>query len=94
MTHDGWIQRTVELAGTGELSAEVEGWIAQLTDEQRDPRNTHLPPIPGDLDEDGTVGITDLLILLGAWGGTNPGDLDGDCTVGVQDLLVLLANWG
>lgn len=37
MTHDGWIQPTVELLGTGRLSAEVEGWIRLLTDEQRDP---------------------------------------------------------
>lgn len=37
MTHDGWIQPTVELVGTGRLSAEVEGWIRLLTDEQKDP---------------------------------------------------------
>jgi hypothetical protein len=37
MTHDGWIQKTVALAGTGGLSAEVEGWIARLTPAQRDP---------------------------------------------------------
>jgi DNA-binding beta-propeller fold protein YncE/plastocyanin len=37
MTHDGWIQPTVALLGTGRLSAEVEGWIRLLTPEQRDP---------------------------------------------------------
>lgn len=37
MVHDGWIQPTVELAGTGILSAEVEDWIIQLTPEQKDP---------------------------------------------------------
>ena len=49
----------------------------------------------------GTVGITDLLILLGVWGpcadcGTPqacPADLDGDCSIGINDLLDLLANW-
>ena len=58
------------------------------------------PVIPGDLDDDGSVGIVDLLLLLAAWGPcpeTCPpfcqGDLDGDCTVGVADLLILLANW-
>jgi hypothetical protein len=35
--YDGWIQDTVALSGTGQLSAEVEGWIAALTPEQRDP---------------------------------------------------------
>ena len=33
MTHDGWIQKTVDLVGTGILSVEVEGWIAALTDQ-------------------------------------------------------------
>ncbi len=58
------------------------------------------PVIPGDLDGDGTVGILDLLLLLGAWGPCPErcppfctGDLDGDCTVGIVDLLILLANW-
>ncbi|HEY0867399.1 MAG TPA: hypothetical protein VGE01_08475, partial [Fimbriimonas sp.] len=37
LTHDGWIQPTVSMRGTGELSAEVEGWLNLLTPEQRDP---------------------------------------------------------
>ncbi|MCH8261052.1 MAG: beta-propeller fold lactonase family protein [Planctomycetes bacterium] len=59
------------------------------------------PPanIPGDLDGDGTVGVKDLLILLGSWGpcadcNECPADIDGDCAVGVKDLLILLGNWG
>ncbi len=58
-------------------------------------------PIPGDLDGDGHVTITDFLALLAAWGpcaGPCPpscaGDLDGDCLVGIADFLALLANWG
>jgi hypothetical protein len=55
--------------------------------------------LPCGLDHDGVVGITDFLLLLGAWGpcpdcADCPADLDGDCAVGVTDLLVLLANWG
>ena len=51
---------------------------------------------PGDIDGDGTVGITDFLALLAAWG-PNPGhpaDIDGDGTVGITDFLALLAGWG
>ena len=52
-----------------------------------------------DLDGDGSVGVKDLLILLGSWGPCDDcndciADLDGDCTVGVGDLLILLGNWG
>ncbi len=56
-----------------------------------------LTPIcPADLDGDGSVGASDLLALLIAWG-PNPGhpaDLDSDGNVGASDLLALLANWG
>ncbi len=52
-----------------------------------------------DLDGDGSVGVTDLLILLANWGpcrdcNTCSADLDGDCSVGVTDLIMLLSNWG
>ncbi len=55
--------------------------------------------IPGDLDGDGSVGASDLLILLSNWGPCDncencPADLDGNCVVGAADLLILLANWG
>ena len=39
MTHDGWIQPAVALIGTGQLSAEVEGWINSLTAQQKNPDN-------------------------------------------------------
>jgi hypothetical protein len=53
----------------------------------------------GDLDCDGSVGVTDFLILLANWGpcavpSACPSDLDGDGDVGVTDFLILLANWG
>jgi hypothetical protein len=41
MTHDGWIQPTVELAGQNAVSPEVREWINQLTEEQKNPRG-HL----------------------------------------------------
>lgn len=53
----------------------------------------------GDLNGDGVVDVSDLLMLLGAWGPC-PGraecvaDLNGDGFVDVSDLLMLLANWG
>lgn len=50
----------------------------------------------GDLNGDGTVGVTDLLDLLAHWGPCTPctADLNGDGAVGVLDLLLLLAAWG
>ena len=60
-----------------------------------------LPPNDNssDLNQDGSVNVADLLILLGSWGPCGdcadcPADLDDDCDVAVTDLLILLANWG
>ncbi len=49
----------------------------------------------GDLNDDGAVGTTDLLILLATWGCTEcAADFDCDGIVSVGDLLILLGNWG
>jgi hypothetical protein len=49
----------------------------------------------GDIDEDGTVGVTDLLAIVGMWGETGgAGDIDGSGVVGVGDLLMAIDAWG
>jgi hypothetical protein len=57
--------------------------------------------VPGDLNEDGFVGIEDFLALLALWGPCSDpcppscsADLDGDCDDGITDFLMLLGNWG
>ena len=61
------------------------------------------PNCVADIDNDGTVGVKDLLILLGNWGpcancNDCPADIDNtcdsDCVVGTVDLLLLLGSWG
>ncbi len=59
-----------------------------------------FPLIPGDLNDDGFVGIEDINIVLGNWNQTvtPPGDLlqgdpSGDGYVGIEDLNVVLPNW-
>ncbi len=55
---------------------------------------------PFDLDGDGVIGFSDLLVVLGAWGecppppAPCPADLDDDGSVGFGDIVLLLANWG
>jgi hypothetical protein len=54
-------------------------------------------PITGDLNNDGTVNIFDLSILLSHWqqSGTGiTGDLNNDGTVNIFDLSILLGQWG
>ncbi len=51
---------------------------------------------PGDIDQDGVVGVGDLFLLIAAWadGPASTADLDGDGVVNVFDLLQLFALWG
>ncbi|MFO0826641.1 MAG: right-handed parallel beta-helix repeat-containing protein [Phycisphaerales bacterium] len=51
-------------------------------------------PLAADLDGNGTVGASDLGILLGAWGTSDAAaDLDDDGVVGSTDLGILLGAW-
>jgi hypothetical protein len=50
---------------------------------------------PEDLDGDGQVAVSDILLLIGGWGGNDSTqDLDGNGVVGVGDLLLIIAAWG
>jgi len=57
------------------------------------------PPLDGDLNADGFVGVDDLNIVLVNWNTSPPngdlglGDPSGDGFVGVDDLNVVLVNW-
>ena len=93
-THGGCSAGGGQNSGTGSNNSGLQAALA-------DPQGVCVPkrPILGDLDGDGVVGVSDLVILLAEWGPCAdcddcPADLDGDCTVGVSDLLILLANWG
>lgn len=53
----------------------------------------------GDLNCDGFVDVSDLLLLFSGWGtcvneDMCPADLNGDGAVDVSDLLILFSNWG
>jgi hypothetical protein len=57
--------------------------------------NTTLVTCDGDINNDGTVDVSDLLAVIGAWGNTSgPEDIDGDGVVAVGDLLIVIGNWG
>ena len=108
MTSDvqDWLDNPSANFGWLLLGNEGEAQTARRFDSRQNP-DTKLRPMlqiefepasacPWDLDDNGTVGASDLLTLLSAWG-TDPGgppDFDGNGTVGASDLLALLAHWG
>ncbi|MHC4100722.1 MAG: dockerin type I domain-containing protein [Planctomycetota bacterium] len=50
---------------------------------------------PGDVNGDGSVGVIDLLAVIGAWGAAGgPADVDADGVVGITDALDVIDRWG
>ena len=94
---DGSDVRTVQSIVSGLLSESgVVAMLVRFTDGSSAHYAASFDSCPADFDDDGAVGITDFLSLLGAWG-PNPGhaaDLDGDGVVGIIDFLSLLGAWG
>lgn len=59
---------------------------------------TLLIPLPADLDGDGSIDVSDILLLLAQWGPCPDchacsADLDGDCNVGIGDLAQMFSSW-
>lgn len=69
-----------------------------------DPCEETLPACAEDVNGDGTVSVSDILELIGAWGDCGDGmyrpagDIapmpNGDCCVNVQDILAVISAWG
>jgi hypothetical protein len=75
--------------------ADTGAGTAPIVDRGAFERQPPAPPVcPADLDDDGSVGASDLAALLSAWGATGGADLDGDGSVGASDLAALLSAWG
>ena len=57
------------------------------------PTNT---PCPEDLDGDGAIGVSDILLVLGEFGCTSncTADIDDNQSVGVNDILAVLSKFG
>ena len=53
------------------------------------------PSCEGDIDSDGQVGLSDVLIILSEWGCSDCiSDVDGNGTTGFDDVISVLAVWG
>ena len=100
MVHDGWIQRTAELVGTGALSAEVESWIAALVEDQLEPPGHRT----GDLQDDAVVDLVDFATFAICFSGGGPipaacpcgveADFNGDGLVNLIDFATFAVNFG
>jgi len=79
----------------GEISAMYQEPSGELFSSSVEVKLTKI----ADLNFDGVVNVSDLLILLSSWGPCDPksdcpANLSGDGVVNVTDLLILLSNWG
>ena len=50
----------------------------------------------GDINQDGTVGVEDLLAVIADWNCSSgcSADINGDLLVNVADLLLVIGGWG
>ncbi len=73
--------------------------VFYLDDVSYNNNGTLTPPIPGDLNADGFVGLGDLDVVLNNWnqnvpvGALGQGDATQDGFVGLDDLDIVLNNW-
>ncbi len=53
------------------------------------------PPLPGDANGDGFVGILDVLVVIADWGPCDgcAGDVNEDGVASILDILFIIANW-
>ncbi|MCH8825085.1 MAG: hypothetical protein IH984_16445, partial [Planctomycetes bacterium] len=58
------------------------------------PDECDQPPCPWDMDNSGSVGVGDLLMMFAQWGSAGSADFNADGIVNTSDLLILFANWG
>ena len=66
-------------------------WYADTSCEEIDCDLFDCPDINGD----GTVNVSDLLIVIAYWGSPgSPADVNEDGIVDVSDLLMVVGNWG
>jgi len=75
---------------------ELPGGLSwEVIQDEHDVNLTVIASPEGDINNDGVVNTTDLLLLLAAWGECDgcPEDINGDGLVNTADLLMLLANW-
>jgi hypothetical protein len=49
---------------------------------------------PADVDDDGAVGVLDLIEVIFGWGGSGESDVNGDETTDVLDLVEVIESWG
>ena len=79
------------------VNASRQEAVAAILDALPQPAASIPPaPCPSDLDDDGRVGVADLIMVVAAWG-TDPGaalDLDGDGVVAAKDLVDVFLDWG
>lgn len=93
-----YIEHTAELGGVGNVAGfgrDANGELYILSYNGNIYRINGSNAL-GDVDQDNTIGATDLAVLIASWGATDCGvtDLNNDEIVDASDLAIMIAGWG
>jgi predicted outer membrane repeat protein len=70
-------------------------FVGEWTDNGGNTISDECSPDCPDINGDGYIDVSDLLIVIAYWGQANsPADLNEDGIVDVSDLLIVIGNWG
>jgi hypothetical protein len=93
---NGW--RLAEARAVSMFGRTIAGWGVKNGHEQA--WITRLPPAcPADLDGNGEVGVSDVMLLVASMGPCDScesclADVNGDCVVSIVDFTTMMAMWG
>ncbi|MBC8310207.1 MAG: hypothetical protein ISR75_06500 [Phycisphaerales bacterium] len=90
-----WNQSNPLISSTTICNNSAEQIYGEWTDNGNNTIEDTCEECSADINEDGTAGLNDLLILIGNWGSTTSlGDINTDGVVDIVDLLLIIDNWG
>ena len=103
-----WVEKSIALSNITDHEITLRWEFDSVDDLYNDYRGLHIDYVRltsielacddasclGDINQDDVVDVSDLLLVIGAWGESGEADINGDGTVDVSDLLILIGAWG
>ena len=89
------IEATQACVAVSEITCNAGGGIYQGNDTACADIDCFAPACPSDINGDNTTDVSDILMLVAAWGSNDVNaDVNGDGVINVSDLSIMIEAWG